>query len=174
VTFLGNGVRGLPIKRKAKALKKGVKIDWDPHKRVAANASEKLPDFARAFLAAGAGLGDAEVSFKGLHRFRLLTKRFRYTLEMFRPCYGPGLEERIQALQILQQHLGDINDCAATEALVLERKDLAEEERERLLGRLKSLSGTRIAGLHQYWQEEFASERKQKWWIDYLGRFARE
>ena len=48
-----------------------------------------------------------------LHRLRLATKRLRYTLELFRPCYGPGLEARLEELRKVQQRLGELNDCVA-------------------------------------------------------------
>jgi len=49
-----------------------------------------------------------------LHAFRLQTKRFRYTLELFRPVYGPTLERMIRSLRRIQQLLGVVNDCQAT------------------------------------------------------------
>jgi CHAD domain-containing protein len=50
-----------------------------------------------------------------LHRMRLASKRLRYALELFRPCYGPGLRERLGALKELQDALGDVNDAVAAE-----------------------------------------------------------
>src|SRR5262249_40223558 len=126
---------------------------------------------ARGFFAAGGELG-ADASFKALHRFRLLTKRFRYTLELFRPCYGPGLEQRIEALRLLQQYLGEINDCATTQAMLVARNDLPEAERDRLVCQMAELAGSRIAKFHRYWQGDFALERRENWWTDYLVRFA--
>src|SRR5579862_1131319 len=73
VTSPGNGGHGLPGK--------SVKVDWDASKTVAENASEELPRLARGFLEAGHALAAKDPSFDALHRFRLLTKRFRYTLE---------------------------------------------------------------------------------------------
>src|SRR5262245_35609467 len=111
--------------------KKRLRIDWNGRQSAARNAAEKLPELARAFLAAG---GDLEGKpYREFHRFRLLAKRFRYTLEIFRPCYGPGLEQRIESLRTLQQHLGDLNDCAATEELVMARNDLSAAEQERIV-----------------------------------------
>src|SRR5262245_17012453 len=80
---------------------KSVRIQSDNSKTVAENASKKLPELARAFLAAGTELAGRDASFEALHQFRLLTKRFRYALELFRACYGPGLESRIEALREL-------------------------------------------------------------------------
>jgi CHAD domain-containing protein len=172
MTSVANGVPGSPANRKSKTPVKPAKIHWDGDKNVAENASEKLPELAREFLEAGRQVTAADTPLKAVHRFRLMTKRFRYTLELFRPCYGPGLEQRIEALQMLQQYLGDINDCAATEALVLERDDVGKAERDRLVRHLKHLAATRVAKFHRYWRGEFAPPNRQRWWTEYLSRFA--
>jgi CHAD domain-containing protein len=160
-------------KPKSKASKGGFPVRWDGGKSVSANASARLPELARGFLAAGNELMTAKLSFKSLHRFRLLTKRFRYTLEMFRPCYGAGLDQRIESLRQLQQYLGDVNDCATTQDLLASSGKLPRAERERLKGILTELAEARVATLYQYWKADFAPESREKWWIDYLARFAR-
>jgi len=167
-----NGGRGSQPKRKSKLARKPVKIRWDASKTVVENAREKLPELARGFCAAGREIAAAEPSFEGLHRFRLFTKRFRYTLELFRPCYGPGLTRRIEALRILQQYLGEISDCATTRGLLAERDDLRPSERRRLIRYLQKLSAERVANLRRYWQQEFAEPSRERWWTDYLARFA--
>jgi CHAD domain-containing protein len=92
---------------------------------------------------------------------------------MFRPCYGAGLEQRIESLRQLQQYLGDVNDCATTRDLLASRDKLPMAERERLEGILSELADARIATLYRYWKADFAPERRERWWIDYLARFAR-
>ena len=162
----------MPSKRKSKPPVKAIKIRWDVSRTVAENASEKLPELARGFFEAGRELAAKEASFVALHHFRLLTKRFRYTLELFRPCYGPGLESRIESLQTVQQDLGDINDCATTQELVLKRDDLGPAQRDWLVGNLKTLSAARIARFREHWHAEFGQSTRERWWIDYLTRFA--
>jgi CHAD domain-containing protein len=162
----------LPSKRKFKPPYKLVKIRWDVSRTVAQNASEKLPDLARGFFEAGRELAAKEPSFAALHRFRLLTKRFRYTLELFRPCYGPGLAARIEALRTLQQDLGEINDCAATRELLLQRDDLQPAQRDWLVGNLKKLAAVRVAKFRGHWQVEFGKPERERWWTNYLTRFA--
>lgn len=162
----------MPSKPKSKPPYKLVKIRWDGSRTVAQNASEKLPELARGFFAAGRELAAREASLEALHNFRLLTKRFRYTLELFRPCYGPGLAARIEALRALQQDLGEISDCAATQELLLERDDLAPAQRDWLVGHLKLLAAVRIAKFRGHWQEDFGQASRERWWIDYLARFA--
>src|SRR6516165_10747055 len=94
------------------------KIKWNERRSIAINARLLLPrlvseyfDEVRRFLA-----GDREP--EQLHRMRLAAKRLRYTLELFRRCYGPALEQRIAALKKLQDSLGDVNDAVATRKLL--------------------------------------------------------
>jgi CHAD domain-containing protein len=162
----------LPSKAKVKPPYKLVKIRWDVARRVAENASEKLPELALGFFEAGRELAAKDSSFDALHRFRLLTKRFRYALELFRPCYGPGLSARIEALQTLQQELGEINDCAATRELLLKRNDLQPAQRDWLVGNLKMLAEVRVAKFRRHWQDEFSQPARERWWTNYLTRFA--
>jgi CHAD domain-containing protein len=164
----------LPSKRKSKRSRKlkQIKVRWDPSRSVTENASEKLPEMARGFFAAGRELVSSEVSFETLHRFRLLTKRFRYTLELFRPCYGPGLPLRIETLRMLQQDLGEINDCATTRDLLLDREDLGPAQRDWLAGNLEMLATARVAKFRKYWQDEFGNAQRERWWTNYLARFA--
>jgi CHAD domain-containing protein len=162
----------LPSKKKSKPPDKAVKIRWDVSKTVAENASEKLPELARGFFAAGRELAAKEASFEALHHFRLLTKRFRYTLDLFRPCYGPGLEHRIESLQTVQQDLGDINDCATTQDLVRKRTDLGPAQRDWLVGNLKMLAAARTTTFREHWREQFGPSSRERWWTNYLTRFA--
>jgi CHAD domain-containing protein len=162
----------LPSKRKSKTPVKALKIRWDLSRTVAENASEKLPELARGFFEAGRNLAAKEASLETLHHFRLLTKRFRYTLELFRPCYGPGLEHRIESLQTVQQDLGEINDCATTQELVRKRDDLGPAQRDWLAGNLKMLAAARIARFREHWRMEFGQSTRERWWTNYLTRFA--
>jgi CHAD domain-containing protein len=162
----------LPSKRKSKPPAKAIKIRWDASRTVAQNASEKLPELARRFFKAGRDLAAKESSFEALHHFRLLTKRFRYALELFRPCYGPGLEQRIESLQTVQQDLGDINDCATTQALIRKRTDLSPAQRDWLVRNLEMLTAARIVKFREHWHEEFGQSTRERWWINYLTRFA--
>jgi CHAD domain-containing protein len=46
-----------------------------------------------------------------LHQMRIASKRLRYTLEAFAPCFGRRMQERISEVKLLQEFLGDIHDC---------------------------------------------------------------
>ena len=153
---------------------KPVKVHWEGSKSVAWNAREKLPELARGFFETGRALAASHPSLQALHRFRLLTKRFRYTLELFRPCYGPVLDLRIEALKTLQQYLGEISDCATTRKLLAGRDDLSKPKRDRLTRQLKVLAAARVARFRRLWRKDFEQPERERWWTDYLRRFARD
>ena len=66
-------------------------ISWDDSSTASANARAKLPAMLQAYFEEGRKLTGAEFTNARMHRFRLETKGLRYTLELFRACYGPGL-----------------------------------------------------------------------------------
>ena len=143
------------------------RIVWDPSKSAEKNASQKLPLLAQEYFLAGRALFQAEPSSEVLHRFRLETKRFRYTLELFRPCYGPGLDRRLDALRNIQDFLGEINDCAATQKLV-------GKQDKKISSFLKHRLSQKRGAVRSYWQQTFDAAGKERWWTDYLARFARK
>ena len=140
---------------------------WDSSKSARENARLKLPPLAQAYFRAGRALVVTEPSNEVLHRFRIRTKRFRYTLELFRPCYGPWLDRRLEALRRMQDVLGEINDCVATRKLVGRRRQDFSRFLERRMTQKKS-------ALRTYWRQTFDAAGKERWWADYLARFARK
>jgi CHAD domain-containing protein len=107
-----------------------------------------------------------------LHTIRLATKRARYTLELFRPCYGEYLEERIASLQRLQQLLGEVNDCAAAERLI-DQLVAASPLRARAQSFLRRRAAAKATGLRRQWRESFDAPGREHWWLHYLARSAR-
>ena len=66
-----------------------------PRQRVAALASSGKGTYFEA----GRKAIDAKRPPDELHAFRLKTKRFRYTLELFSPLYGAGMDRYLKALE---------------------------------------------------------------------------
>ena len=81
-----------------------------------------------------------------MHKFRLRTKRFRYTLEMFKDLYGPGMLKRIESLKQVQTYLGDINDCIVTSESQRHGGDGRYPGQAKEEGGEKDLSTPRISG----------------------------
>jgi CHAD domain-containing protein len=147
-------------------------IVWNLRLGAAANARRQLPLLVRAYFAQVRTWLAADPPPAELHVIRLASKRLRYSLELFRPCYGPGLKLRLAALQRLQQVLGEVNDCAATERLlaVLLPASPARGRVERFLRRRALL---KAAALRREWHDHFDAPGREQWWLRYLVRNAR-
>ena len=55
-----------------------------------------------------------------LHELRIESKGLRYLLEFFREALDPCVEEAIEAVVAVQDHLGELQDAVVTIALVRE------------------------------------------------------
>ncbi|MBI3693877.1 MAG: CHAD domain-containing protein [Acidobacteria bacterium] len=137
---------------------------WARARTGAAIASPDLAGLLTDYMEAGADLLDGQPSAKALHKFRLATKRVRYTLELFRPCCGPGLEQRLQVLRRIQQYLGEINDYATTRGLVPGKKAAAFTQF------LDARASTRTADLVRYLRGPLLAPERRRWWTGYLRR----
>ena len=118
-------------------------MHFDDNASPAVNARMTLPALVGKYAGAGRKLLAENPDPAQLHALRLQTKRLRYTLELFAPCYGPGLDERLAMLRGVQQHLGEMNDCATLRALLsrkLRRGSAAYAKVERL----------GASGMHRY------------------------
>ncbi len=85
-------------------------MKWKPSGTAAESAQAALPKMCQKYFKAGRKAANGKRSAKQLHRFRIATKEFRYSLELFRPIYGPSLERHIDVLRELQSILGKLND----------------------------------------------------------------
>jgi CHAD domain-containing protein len=131
-----------------------------PSQSVAQNAREVLPKMARKYFQAGRDAVSEKRPPEELHGFRLQTKRFRYTLELFRPVYGPQLDRYLNALRSLQSALGKVSDHQAIERVVNGDRVLQSQIRDELKKKVKDLR-------HEW--RAFDSEGTLKRWRTYLG-----
>jgi len=147
-------------------------LPWNPRFSAPANARRVLPAMMRSYFAEVRLLLAANPPPAELHTVRLATKRVRYTLELFRTCYGPGLEKCLTALQRLQRILGQVNDCAAAERLV-ETLVPASASRKRMEVFLRQRASAKAMALRKEWHEVFDAPGREQWWLRYLASNAR-
>jgi CHAD domain-containing protein len=112
-----------------------------PSQSVAEAAREVLPRMARKYFEAGRDVVGDRKPPDELHQFRLRTKRFRYTLELFRPVYGPRLDEYLKSLRSMQAALGKVSDYQAIERVLGPDSRLIPQIRQELKKRVKDLRG---------------------------------
>jgi CHAD domain-containing protein len=140
---------------------------WSESAPVDENLREVLPRMAEKWFRAGDAAMKPGVDWEEMHEFRLLTKRFRYTLEIFQPLYGPSLETRITLLRKLQTYLGDINDCATTKTL------LADTDGAETIDRgLEQRAEKKTVELRRFWQRTFGGKGPVAAWKRYLSHYA--
>jgi CHAD domain-containing protein len=142
-------------------------IKWDERRGAAVNARRILPEFVAAYFREVRDFLAKDRDPAELHRMRLASKRLRYTLELFRPCYGPGLEERLKALKELQDSLGEVNDAVATRVL------LGHKVERKARDFLRNRAGEKAAEFRKHWSESFDAPEREAWWTGYLERTAK-
>jgi CHAD domain-containing protein len=140
---------------------------WNAGESAAKNAASRLPALAQAYFQAGRKLFQSSRSTEAFHNFRLETKRFRYTLELFGSCYGPSLDQRMKLLRKIQDFLGEINDCVVT-------LELVGQNQKEITAFLQDRIAVKERAMRTYWRRTFDADGQERWWTDYLARFARK
>lgn len=126
-------------------------------------ARQTLPGMLEDFFERGDAAAGAKASPRDLHRFRLASKKFRYTLELFTPVYGLSLNPRLDGLRRIQTLLGDINDFETLRNLLR-----PYEGAEALMGWLKKRQRKRFTEFAEYWSTNFAASEDRQSWIESL------
>jgi len=135
-------------------------MKWKSSRNASAQAHNLLPKMAEKYFRAGRKATDGKRSPKDLHRFRIATKRFRYTLELFRPVYGPSLERQMRPLRELQSMLGKLSDYHSILALL--------EGDKALEAKINQASTKKLKEFHRHWKQ-FDSDGQLTRWQTYLG-----
>ena len=138
---------------------------WKPALDINANLRRTLPKIARNYFKSGDHTFTKNRDWDELHDFRIDTKRFRYTLELFSSHYGPGFKERLEELKQLQDFLGSANDFIVAASL-LETVDGTEALRDEL----KDKGGAKLKRARSWWRANLGTAASQQRWISYLQR----
>jgi CHAD domain-containing protein len=149
---------------------KPLQIEWIPRAEAADNARTRLPKLVAAYFAEGRRLLAANPAPAQLHALRLATKKVRYTLELFKPCYDDGLNERIGALKSLQQMLGEINDTVAAEGTIEAALGSRTPEMGKVARFLRERGKAKANEFKRHWTNVFDAPGQERWWTSYLAR----
>lgn len=131
-----------------------------PSRTAIVNARAVLPNMVEKYFHAGREASDGARSPKELHRFRIATKRFRYTLELFRPVYGATLDRRMKLLHDLQDTLGKLSDYRSMREMVKGDDELETK--------LKHATRKHLKEFHEQWKA-FDAEGQLRSWKAYLS-----
>jgi CHAD domain-containing protein len=143
---------------------------WDESKSAAENARRRLPDLVQAYFEQGRRLVAAKAAPEAMHSFRLRTKRLRYTLELFRPFYGPSLDTRLKMIREVQRYLGEVNDCAVSRGIFDRLLPRPSPHKRKLEGLLETRAARSAAAFRDYWLSTFDRAGQDARWRAYLSR----
>ena len=130
------------------------------------NAATVLPRLAVEYFEAGAALFESDRKPEELHAFRLKTKHFRYTMELFEEHYGPKFGVLMERLKPVQDALGEINDATTTLAW------LAEGDSADVMRFLLARIAEKTARFEKSWKTVFDKPGERERWVAVLGRVA--
>jgi CHAD domain-containing protein len=123
--------------------------------------ADVLPALSRRFVAAGRAAAKAGAGFEQMHEFRLLVKRYRYTLEILGgETGGPPVD----TLRGLQERLGAINDCVTTAGLIDEiggEMELGAPAKRKIKAAVNALLARRAAEFRIYWRNSRRTESRR-------------
>lgn len=131
------------------------------------------PAWSQPFLPGAANFSPRKPKSAEWHALRLATKRLRYTLELFRPCYGPGFRTRLAALRRLQQSLGEVNDCARAAEILAAAFGGKSPQRARVEHFLRHRGAAKTEEFRREWTQVFDAPGQERWWTGYLAQRAR-
>jgi len=127
-------------------------------------AQRMLPPMAKEFFERGNEAVHTVASPRELHQFRIICKKFRYTLELFAPTFGPALNARMEVIKRAQGLLGDINDYDTVRRILSSYKG-----DERLVLWLKKRQRRRVEDFHRFWSQMLASRAEMQGWRAFLA-----
>ena len=128
---------------------------------------EALPAMAADYFRRGDGAADPATSWKSLHKFRLKTKKFRYTLELYANSYGPELRDWLKGLRSVQCHLGAISDFVTAMDLLKRWRDTDKVAADRALELIRPHMEKHARAFRQNWRDTF-SPSQQRAWMKYV------
>ena len=128
---------------------------WNPRLSPAVNARRYLPELVRTWFEEAERILAQPDDPARLHRLRLISKRLRYTIELFGPRYCAGLPIGIDKLKHLQDLLGEANDAAVAARLIAKLPGSARMRRQ-----LEEIAAGRTAAFRAEWRTSFPDAGK--------------
>jgi len=134
---------------------------------IAKTVQRILPRMAEQFFKRGNEAAKTKASPSELHQFRISSKKFRYTLELFTSLYGPAFNASLEKIRRGQRLLGDINDCETVIDMLSQYKSV-----DGLKSWLKKRQRRKMEQFQRYWTETFAAVGELRKWNALLTRTA--
>ncbi|HYL35503.1 MAG TPA: CHAD domain-containing protein [Bryobacteraceae bacterium] len=132
---------------------------------IARTAQQTLPRLAEEFFERGDRAAREKASPAELHQFRIVSKKFRYSLELFLPLYGPAMKPALEKIKQVQGLLGDINDCETVRGMISQYKGIGG-----VAAWLRRKQRKRIEEFQKCWLETLGTEAELRGWRAFLSR----
>jgi CHAD domain-containing protein len=132
------------------------------------DAPSRLRKLAQKYLRVGREAANQDSSAHQLHRFRLVAKRLRYSLELFQSFNPKALAEVIAELRTIQTCLGDANDCRTIRKM-LRHLSTGDATTDRLSRQLKQQQKRKIAQFLECWTKSLGHARDRRAWLGNLN-----
>jgi len=129
------------------------------------SAQQILPPMLKEFLKRGNRAANGIAGAEALHAFRIATKKFRYSLEIFAALYGPPCQTALGKLKHIQDLLGENNDWATVERMLSRHPD-----GETLTAWLQIKQRKSTEEFCRYWREEFGGPEHSRIWTGVFRR----
>jgi CHAD domain-containing protein len=140
---------------------------------IAATARRILPAMAMEYFRAGKDAAHGDASVGEIHRFRIDTRNFRYTLELFASLYGDSLAGLLRQVKDVQAVLGDVHDYATVRRMLSRHKAERPDEggeavRKEILSGLKKKQRKKAEQFRHHYAAAFAGATDLRSWKDSL------
>ena len=116
-----------------------------------------MPRQAKKLFEAGEAAA-TQSSVERLHDFRILVKKFRYSLELFIPIYGSVAEGWMREIRSAQSILGAINDYHSVLSIA---GDVGGDSK--LQAALKKSERRKVRQFRAIWSERFSGPVSARW-----------
>lgn len=142
-------------------------IKWNERSSVAANAARALPHMISRYFGKVRKALRTKASPADLHTLRLASKKVRYTLELFEPCYGAEFHTRMETFKDVQTALGYVNDAVTVRRMV---GDLMPHSarRKALRAYMKTRTAEKAEEFRVQWMEKFDAPGEERRWMEVL------
>lgn len=138
-----------------------------PVQPAAADPERLMIRMTEKFFRSGDRAAEAHSSTGDLHRFRIQAKKFRYSVELFRPVYGVVADEWVARIKRVQTLLGEMNDFRVTREMVAELGGNAG-----MAASFKRKEQKKARAFRELWSEEYSGEARR--WVRSLERTPRK
>ncbi len=156
-------------------LKPGSKADQFGAGPIELTAIRMMPRIAgKQYNRGQCAAADDKTTHHELHQFRIATKKFRYTLDLFAPVFGDSVDDLVRELKDIQTLLGDINDYVTVRSMVRSmvrqsarrvspRSDPDQKSAREISAAIREVQRAKTREFRAHWSTAFTHAKVLQW-----------